>query len=79
MNYAQANQGFGTFYDVQSNLPTPYTQNSASHHGHPWPGLLETAGTTDDAKAFVKKNGLYLAGGGLVVLGLAAWKFGWFE
>ena len=75
-----------TFYDVQGNLPHSYTQLSASplahptHHtgGHPWPGLVETAGT-QEAMDWAKKNALYLAGGGMIALGLVGWKMGWFR
>lgn len=66
-------------YEVQSNLRQPYTQLSVSHHGHPWPGLVETAGGVADAKEWAKKNALYLGGGACIALGLAAWHFGWFK
>lgn len=69
----------GMFYDVQSGLRPSYTPLSATHGGHPWPGLVETAGGMDDAKDWAKKNALYLGGGALIVAGLAAWKFGWFK
>lgn len=67
------------FVDVQSNLRQPYTQLSASHGGHPWPGLVETSGGVEDAQAWAKKNALYLGGGALIALGLASWHFGWFK
>lgn len=68
-----------SLYEVQSNRRPGYTQLSATHGGHPWPGLVETAGGVDDAKEWAKKNAMYLAGGGLILAGLAAWKFGWLK
>jgi len=69
----------GMFIDVDSNLRPSYTQLSATHGGHPWPGLVEVSGGTDDAKAWAQKNALYLGGGALIALGLASWHFGWFK
>jgi hypothetical protein len=68
-----------SLYEVQSNRQPSYSQMTTSHRGHPWPGLVETAGTTDDAMAWAKKNAYYLGGGALIVAGLAAWKMGWFK
>lgn len=68
-----------SLYEVQSNRRPGYTQLTATHQGHPWPGLVETAGGVDEAKEWAKKNAMYLAGGGLILAGLAAWKFGWLK
>ena len=73
--YGKTAVGQSDFYDIQSGLPLASTRQN---HGHPWPALVETAGTKE-ATDWAKKNALYLAGGGLIVAGLAAWKFGWFK